>query len=276
MQNKTLIIAGMHRSGTSLITHWLSECGLQLGENFLPAGVGNVDGHYEDIEFLKLHEEILNDNHLPPTGLTDEHNIDVSLYHREKLKSIIKVKNSLYPQWGWKDPRTCLFLDTYKELLPNARYLIVVRDYQSVVSSLLQRDFVFIEKKYLARGYFDRLVWNVFRRKRRLKKLYNQKAEDYLKIWIAYNEEILKNIKTLPESAYVMINYSLLNTKDDHICSFLKNHWHLSLKYAQFKDIYKDKLISKPINTDAFIFNKSLLKKANQLQTNLNTYMAFS
>ncbi|WP_158989848.1 sulfotransferase [Mucilaginibacter sp. L196] len=276
MQNKTLIIAGMHRSGTSLITHWLSECGLQLGENFLPAGVGNVDGHYEDIEFLKLHEEILNDNHLPPTGLTDEHNIDVSLYHREKLKSVIRVKNALYPQWGWKDPRTCLFLDTYKELLPDARYLIVVRDYQSVVSSLLQRDFVFIEKKYLARGYFDRLVWNVLRRKRRLKKLYNQKAEDYLKIWIAYNEEILKNIKTLPESAYVMINYSLLNTKDDHICSFLKTHWHLSLKYSRFKDIYKDKLISKPINTDAFILNKSLLSKANQLQTNLNTYMAFS
>ena len=266
----------MHRSGTSLITHWLSECGLQLGENFLPAGVGNVDGHYEDIEFLKLHEEILNDNHLPSTGLTDEHNIDVSLYHREKLKSVIKVKNSLYPQWGWKDPRTCLFLDTYKELLPNARYLIVVRDYQSVVSSLLQRDFVFIEKKYLARGHFDRFVWNTFRRKRRLKKLYNDKAEDYLKVWIAYNEEILKSVKTLPESAYVMINYSLLNKHDDRICSFLNDNWKMSLKYYQFKNVYKDKLISKPVNTDEFIVNKSLLSKANQLQINLNTYMAFS
>lgn len=273
MQNKTLIIAGMHRSGTSLITHWLSECGLQLGENFLPGGVGNVDGHYEDIEFLKLHEEILNDNHLPPTGLTDEHNIDVSLYHREKLKSVIRIKNALYPQWGWKDPRTCLFLDTYKELLPDARYLIVVRDYQSVVSSLLQRDFVYIEKKYLARGYFDRLVWNTFRRKRRLKKLYNQKAEDYLKVWIAYNEEILKNVKTLPEDTYVMLNYSLLNTSDDRICSFLRDRWNLSLKYYKFNDVFKEKLMNQPINTDSFIVNKSLLSKANQLQINLNNYM---
>jgi hypothetical protein len=276
MQNKTLIIAGMHRSGTSLVTHWLSECGLQLGENFLPAGIGNVDGHYEDIEFLKLHEEILNDNHLPATGLTDEHNIDVSVYHREKLKSVIKVKNELYPQWGWKDPRTCLFLDTYKELLPDARYLIVVRDYQSVVSSLLQRDFAFIEKKYLARGYFDRFIWDNFRRKRRLKKLYSDKAEDYLKVWIAYNEEILKSVKTLPDSAYVMVNYSLLNKNDDRICSFLNDNWKLSLKYYQFKNVYKHKLISKPVNTDEFIYNKSLLSKASQLQTKLNTYMAFS
>jgi hypothetical protein len=274
MQNKTLIIAGMHRSGTSLITHWLNECGLQLGENFLPAGVGNVDGHYEDIEFLKLHEEILHDNHLPETGLTDEHNIEMSIYHREKLKSIIKVKNNLYSQWGWKDPRTCLFLDTYKELLPNANYLIIIRDYKSVVSSLLQRDFVAIDKRYMARGRFQRMVWTSFRRDRHLQKFYNSKAEDYLRVWIAYNEEILKNVKTLPESAYVMINYSLLNTSDDRICSFLKDRWNLSLKYFNFKDIYKEKLMSEPINTDSFIFNKSLLSKANQLQTNLNSYMA--
>lgn len=272
MPNRTLIIAGMHRSGTSLITHWLNECGLQLGEN--STKTTNIDGHHEDIEFLKLHEEILRDNHLPETGLTDEHNIEVSLYHKEKLKSVIKVKNRLYPQWGWKDPRTCLFLDTYKELLPDARYLIIVRDYNSVVSSLLQRDFRHIEKKYMARKAFSRIIWTMFRRKRRLQKLYNSKAEEYLKVWIAYNEEILKNIKTMPESDYVMINYSLLITSDDRVCSFLKDNWHLSLKYFKFKDIYSDKLISEPINTDAFIFNKSLLSKANQLQTNLNSYMA--
>ena len=77
MQNKTLIIAGMHRSGTSLITHWLNECGLQLGDDFLGAGLGNVDGHYEDLEFLKLHEEILEANNLPATGLMEDYDINV-------------------------------------------------------------------------------------------------------------------------------------------------------------------------------------------------------
>ncbi|WP_461450640.1 sulfotransferase [Mucilaginibacter sp.] len=273
MQNRTLIIAGMHRSGTSLITHWLNECGLQLGENFLPASIGNTDGHYEDIEFLKLHEEILHDNHLPETGLTDEHNIPVSLYHREKLKSVIRVKNKLYPQWGWKDPRTCLFLDTYKELIPDARYLIVVRDYNAVVSSLLQRDFKSIENKYLARGPFDRFIWKTFRRTRRLQRFYNEKAEDYLKVWIAYNEEILKNVKTLPENTYVMINYSLLNDSDDRICSFLRDKWNLSLNYFKFKDVFKDALISNHISADSFIANKPLINRADKLQIDLNQYM---
>lgn len=273
MQNRTLIIAGMHRSGTSLITHWLNECGLQLGDNLLGAGLGNDDGHFEDIEFLRLHEEILHDNNLPSTGLTEAHNIEVSLYHKEKLKSIIKVKNKLYNQWGWKDPRTCLFLDTYKELIPDARYLIIVRDYKAVVSSLLQRDFKDFEKKYLQRDYFSRLFWVKYKRKRRLQEFYNDRADHYLKVWIAYNEEILKNVQTLPKHAYVMLNYTMLKSNDESVCSFLNKRWHLSLKYFKFKEVYKERMISEHVDTDSFVFNKSLLNKANSLQKNLNDYM---
>jgi hypothetical protein len=170
MRNRTLIIAGMHRSGTSLITHWLNECGLHLGEDFLGAGLGNIDGHYEDLEFLKLHEEILAANNLPTTGLIEDYDINVSAYHKEKLRKIIKTKNTLHEQWGWKDPRTCLFLDVYQELIPDARYLVILRDYKDVVSSLLYRDFQVHEKKYLARGLFQRVIWKGFRRRRQLKR----------------------------------------------------------------------------------------------------------
>jgi hypothetical protein len=273
MQNTTLIIAGMHRSGTSLITSWLNKCGLQLGETMVGPGPANIEGHYEDIEFLKLHEEILNDNHLPPSGLTEQHDIGLSVYHKEKLKTIIRVKNKLYKQWGWKDPRTCLFLDTYKELLPNARYVIVFRDYRSVVSSLLQRDFIDIDAKYMARGYWDRLVWIKFRRKRRLKEFYNSKAEYYLKVWIAYNEEILKNVKKLSQDSYVVINYALLNDNDANVCSYLKEHWNLSLNYFSFNEVYRERLINEPIDTDSFICNKSLLNKAAHIEHNLQDYM---
>jgi hypothetical protein len=276
MQNRTLIIAGMHRSGTSLITNWLNKCGLQLGENMLGANIGNLEGHFEDIEFLKLHEEILTDNNLPSSGLTEEHHIGVSLYHREKLKSIIKIKNKLYKQWGWKDPRTCLFLDVYKELLPDARYLIIVRDYRSVVSSLLQRDFKDIDKKYMARDYFSRLVWTQFRRKRRLRKFYEENTEYYLKVWIAYNEEILKSVETLPRDTYVVLSYALLNKDDARVCTYLKEHWNLSLKYFNFNDVYKEKLINEPIDTDSYIVNKSLIYKAEQLEDSLKHYMALA
>ena len=263
----------MHRSGTSLITHWLNECGLQLGEDFLGAGLGNDDGHYEDVEFLKLHEEILEANNLPTTGLMEDYDINVSAYHKEKLRKIINDKNRKYDQWGWKDPRTCLFLDVYKELIPDARYLVILRDYKDVVSSLLYRDFRDYEKKYLQRGSFDRFIWKAFRRKGRLKKFYQEKADHYLKIWIAYNEHILKSVESLPRHAYVVLNYTQLKKNDATICSFLNQRWNLSLKYFNFKKIYKEKMISKHIDTDIYVADRSLISKASMLQKNLESYM---
>lgn len=263
----------MHRSGTSLITHWLNECGLNLGENFLGPDVGNEEGHFEDIEFLKLHEEILSDNNLPATGLTEEHNIEISTYHKEKLKSIIKVKNKLYDQWGWKDPRTCLFLDTYKELIPDARYLVIIRDYEAVVSSLLKRDFKHLEKRYSKRNYLSRLVWKKFRRQRNLEAFYNKMAERYLKIWIAYNEEILKSVQTLPRHAYVMLNYSMLKSNDESVCSFINERWNFSLKYFRFNDIYNENMMSTHVDIDSYVSNKALINRATQLQKDLENYM---
>jgi hypothetical protein len=42
--------------------------------------------------------------------------------------------------WGWKDPRTCLFLPFWDRLLPEARYVFVYRHPVEVALSLLRRD----------------------------------------------------------------------------------------------------------------------------------------
>ena len=59
MASKVVVIVGMHRSGTSLITQWLQRCGLFIGDSLEGPGVGNVQGHFEDIDFLQLHQELL-------------------------------------------------------------------------------------------------------------------------------------------------------------------------------------------------------------------------
>ena len=41
--------------------------------------------------------------------------------------------------WGWKDPRTCLFLDFWREHLPEARFLFVYRPPLEVLMSLVRR-----------------------------------------------------------------------------------------------------------------------------------------
>jgi hypothetical protein len=273
MQKRVLIITGMHRSGTSLITQWLSKCGLQTGEKLVPGGHGNVEGHFEDIEFLKMHEEILADHNLPKTGLTAEHVAQFTIYEKEKLKSIIKVKKQLYDQWGWKDPRTCLFLDVYKELLPDACYLVILRDYQSVVSSLLRREFKWLEKKYLVRKYFSRLVWTKFRRSRRMVRFYKDHATEYLKVWIAYNQDILKCIETLPRDAFAVVNYSMLKDEDTQVFEYLKNKWNLALKYSRFRDIFKENLIGPDVGFERYVRDKTLINQAIVLQDKLKGYM---
>lgn len=273
MQSKTLMVVGMHRSGTSLISNWLYQCGLQLGEHLLQGGKGNVEGHFEDVEFLKMHEEILTSNAFPASGYVYNKAIGISVYHVEKLKSVIKVKNERYQQWGWKEPRTCLFLDLYRQLLPNSKYLVIVRDYTAVVNSLLKRDFASYEEKYLIRNRLQRIFWTYFRRNRTAIKFYKTHTEDYLKIYIEYNEHILSALKLLPQKDYTVVNYSLLEKNDKEVFSLLTEKWHFQLHYCSFKDVYKKNLISKPFNVDSYIPNKALIEQAEKIEKELKKYI---
>jgi len=50
------------------------------------------------------------------------------------------------PVWGWKDPRTCLTLPFWQQLVPSMRYVICVRSPLDVALSLQARDGFPIEK----------------------------------------------------------------------------------------------------------------------------------
>jgi len=73
----TICIAGIHRSGTSMIAHLLHECGVYLGSasELVPATPDNEDGHWEHLEFLALNIAILARVgagwDLPPSDLLD-------------------------------------------------------------------------------------------------------------------------------------------------------------------------------------------------------------
>jgi len=54
-------------------------------------------------------------------------------------------------EWGWKEPRTCLFMDEYNQLIPSAFYMIVVRDFNSTVSSLINREYKVHDRKFRSR-----------------------------------------------------------------------------------------------------------------------------
>lgn len=129
----------MHRSGTSFIASWLQASGLFIGDRLAGATASNVKGHFEDIDFLELHERMLHDNGVT-MYLDESRPLAVSEERWQEASAFIEQRNACYELWGFKQPRATLFLDTWHEWLPAAKYLIVLRHPASIVNSILRRE----------------------------------------------------------------------------------------------------------------------------------------
>ena len=117
-----------------------------MGENMLMENQSQPKGHYEDLVFLRLNEDILTsaggswDN--PPS----EDNILACMdtFEDRIKKSIANAKNTAeakgFISWGFKDPRTCLTLPLFIPYLDNPRLIVSFRDSNEVAESLVKRD----------------------------------------------------------------------------------------------------------------------------------------
>jgi len=264
-----LIITGMHRSGTSLLTQWLHKCGLHVGDQFLGAGIGNDDGHYEDIDFYNFHQQTLSAQGLHPDGLITEQPSSLSSTQREALRCLLQHKSDRQSQWGWKDPRSCLFLPVYRELAPDARYLVILRDYKQVVGSLIHRIYVSHEWKYTHTDIFTKLIWLYCKKPFRKKKLTNQYCDAYLKVWIAYNEAILKHLQAQPKDTYLVVDHPDLRRHSKLVFDHLSTQWQFDLEYFDINKIYKQQLISNKLDIVDYIKDPALLQQAADIQCRL-------
>jgi hypothetical protein len=129
----------MHRSGTSLVASVLRQAGLDIGREEFGPGIGQPRGHFEDHDFFHLHEAIL-----AAAGRTcftaDEASIaEVDPAFQAQATALVAARADR-PFWGWKEPRTCLFLDLWERLLPQARFLFLYRHPVDVALSLWRRN----------------------------------------------------------------------------------------------------------------------------------------
>jgi hypothetical protein len=111
-----------------------------MGDEMLGARQGNVFGHWESVDFLKMNQAILKAAggswHHPPSH---EEIMAVEPQFREKIELLVAryaVKND---KWGWKDPRTCLTIELYHRFLSDPHYIVTQRDTDEVAGSLLRR-----------------------------------------------------------------------------------------------------------------------------------------
>src|SRR6516165_39889 len=134
----------MHRSGTSMLAHLLYECGLNLGapDELIPGTEHNPDGHWEHASFVRLNEELLNRHggawDQPPELAPDWQHDDSGRAIHSAAEELIR-RFAAGRSWGWKDPRNCLTLPFWYELLPDLRVIACVRNPLDVASSLHKR-----------------------------------------------------------------------------------------------------------------------------------------
>ncbi len=145
--SKVVFIAGMHRSGTSMVARLLHHCGIYLGsENDLKVPQpDNLEGYWENAQFRLLNDEILSElnggwDFTPKVDSGWEKSYKF-LNIRSEASELIKQFSS-HDQWGWKDPRNSLTFPFWNELIPLMKVVICVRSPLEVANSLLKRNYL--------------------------------------------------------------------------------------------------------------------------------------
>lgn len=132
-----VIITGMHRSGTSLVASLLQAAGVNVGDRLLAPNEHNPRGFFEDVDFYEFHDRALSERGL--TFLVDaEFEFTPTPAEVDRALALVNQRRHR-PLWGWKDPRTCLFLDFWHRLEPDATFVFVYRHPLEVLVSLLRR-----------------------------------------------------------------------------------------------------------------------------------------
>jgi len=167
-----VIIIGMHRSGTAMISRMLEELGLFVG--------AQKDPNNEALFFLRLNDWLIRstggrwDYPLPILVLlkhpTFRELIEDYLHFTVGTPRIVpflglrhylrhRSLHTLNFPWGWKDPRNTFTLPLWLRVFPNARVVHVLRHGVDVANSLLVRHQMPAAHLAQARARYYRLRW---------------------------------------------------------------------------------------------------------------------
>ncbi|MFB2833547.1 glycosyltransferase [Floridanema evergladense] len=217
----TLIVTGMHRSGTSLVASFIQAIGVNLGERFFSSDYLNPKGYFEDLDFLEFQREVLKNSCRNTEigwhdwGWTTSEFIDYSKFSKytEPAKELIKSRQEHYEIWGWKDPRTTLMLDFWHQLLPEVKYLFVYRYPWDVLNSIVRPNSL----------------------------VFNERPDYALQVWAFYNRHLLKFYQEHSDQS-ILVNVSAIIEQPERLVKLLKTKLNLQIPdsdwEAKFKQIY--------------------------------------
>ncbi len=147
MRSRAVLVAGMHRSGTSAVARGIAALGVYLGNDFLDAQPENPTGYWEDKGIVEIDERVLKAldlrwDDVAPIAPAEFRRFRVRLLHAAAVRYVKRTFGG-HPLWGFKDPRTIRLLPFWRSVLRKCGaddgYVIAIRNPRSVEASLFRR-----------------------------------------------------------------------------------------------------------------------------------------
>jgi hypothetical protein len=159
-----IAIAGMHRSGTSMVAHVLKLGGVYFGDeqDLFEPSEENPDGYWEHVHFVGLNDEMLaqlgggwDKPPVVPRRFRDDKRLGGFSGRAKRLVRNFEGKEP----WAWKDPRNSLTIDLWAEVVPDLSVVVCIRNPLDVAISLRRRAmFSYPNSLELWETYYRRLL----------------------------------------------------------------------------------------------------------------------
>jgi len=135
-----VIVTGMHRSGTSMMSMIMGLLGFHIGDFFSSwKPPDNPLGYFEDLDFKAINRRIMRWNRCGPGSFN-------KLYHcKENPKIRFQVRQFL-KKWkdienpSWKDPRACLTIHIWARHIQDLKVIYMTRPHIEIAHSLQKRN----------------------------------------------------------------------------------------------------------------------------------------
>lgn len=239
------ILAGMHRSGTSMFARYMHESGICMGNDFYRDETANKYGHFEDLDFLNLQRQELSsafngEDYLifKPFRLSDQ--------FIEKSKALFEKRIQEHGQndWGWKDPRTTVFIKHWQKNAHEIRYIFLVRKPEAVINSLCK---------------LLKTKWS-----------FTEKTK-YLNTYIYYNRQILNFAQNHEQHKFAILSFEKLIAEPENELQKLSKRIGFQFDPELFKKQFDGKIIS-PKQPVPYFFLRPQLNKAGWVYQSLSEY----
>jgi hypothetical protein len=153
----SILVLGMHRSGTSVLTRALSLMGANLPRNILGPGWGNEFGHWEPTALVHLHDQLLAE---AGSAWDDWRAFDIAslpshriAHYKSEIARLVAEEYADTRLFVLKDPRICRFVSLYEEVFDGLKIdiapVLIVRHPIEVAASLRSRNGIEPAQAYL-------------------------------------------------------------------------------------------------------------------------------